>query len=88
MGHGNFIWHGDSIDGPGKILFRVGSRIQGMEDAAEEAECAAEVVAREGHAAEREAEVVAVGCLHGDGGVACGEHGFFDESGEQFEIGG
>ena len=63
-----------------------GGAAETPEDAAEEAENAAEVGGVEVEAADEQAEVVAVGLLHGAGRVSGGGHGFFDEAGEEFEV--
>ncbi len=60
--------------------------MQAPEDAPEEAEDAACVEGGEGELAKEHAEIVAIGGLHGGGGVVRGEHGFFNEGGEAIEV--
>lgn len=73
---------GDTLDAG--LLGRAGL-LKAPEDAAEESEDTAGVALGGGEAAQKQAEVVAVGRLHGAGGVASGEHGLLDDAGEQVE---
>lgn len=58
-----------------------------MQNPAEEPEDAAGIAPGEREAAQEQAQVVPVCILHGRRGVGGGEHHFFNDSGEQFEIG-
>jgi hypothetical protein len=66
-------------------LFSLWGLLKAPEDAAKEAEDAAGVALGWRETAQQQTEIVAVGRLHGARGVAGGEHGFFDEAGEQVE---
>jgi len=68
------------------MKFRARLVADAPEDAAKEAEGAAHVVTREGHTAQREAQVVLVGGAHRGWRIAGGGHGFFDQAGEPVEI--
>ena len=69
-------------------LFPLAVWMEPPEDAAEEAEDTAGVARGGGQAAEQQAQVVAVGRLHGAGRVAGGGHGLLDYGGQQVEAGG
>src|SRR5580658_3390424 len=58
---------------------------QPPQNAAKEAQCALGIALGEGQAAEKQAEVAAVGGAHCGGRVARGDHGLFDDSGEKIE---
>jgi hypothetical protein len=62
--------------------------VEPPEDAAEEAEDAARVVRGERETAEKQAEVVSVGRLHGARRVAGGLHGLFNDPGQQIKTAG
>ena len=76
----------DRIDCGGSIPF-VGL-LKPPENAEEEAEDAPRVARGGGETAEKQAQIVAIGRLHGARRVAGGGHSFFDHSGEQVEIAG
>jgi hypothetical protein len=65
-----------------------GPAFEAVQYTAEEAEDAAGIAPGKREAAQEEAQVLPICALHGSRGVAGGEHHFFNDSGEQVEIGG
>lgn len=71
------------------IARSVGGRVgEAPKDAAEEAQDAAGVFSTGSETAQQEAQIVLVGGLHRTRRIFCGEHGLFNDGGEEFEAGG